>query len=45
MKKYEYEIVNNYIESPLIKDYMPNSALGNLVTNVMANSIKRQGNL
>jgi 2',3'-cyclic-nucleotide 2'-phosphodiesterase (5'-nucleotidase family) len=45
MKIYEYEIVNNYISIPLNKDYLSDSALGNLVTNVMANSIKRQNNL
>lgn len=45
MKVYEYEIAKNFIEYPLIKDYMPNSALGNLITNVMANSIKKQNNL
>jgi len=45
MKIYEYEIVKNYIDTPLVKDYLPNSDLGNLITNVVANSIKRQGNL
>ena len=44
MKQYEYEIANNYIPFPLIKDYAMNSSLGNLVTNVIANSIKRQSN-
>ena len=45
MKIYEYEIVSNFISVPLKKDLLPDSALGNLITNVMANSIKRQNNL
>lgn len=45
MKVYEYEIVKNYIELPLVKDYMPNSALGGLITNVLSKSIVRQGGL
>ncbi len=45
MKIYEYEIASNFISVPLIKDYLPNSSIGNLITNCMANSIKRKGDL
>lgn len=45
MKIYEYEIVKNYISEPLIKDYLPNSAIGNLMTNVIAHSVERRGDL
>jgi len=45
MKIYEYEIVDNYIPYPLGKNYSANAAVGNLITNVLANSINRQKDL
>jgi 2',3'-cyclic-nucleotide 2'-phosphodiesterase (5'-nucleotidase family) len=45
MKPYEYEIVKNYIETPLYRDYKPNSGIGNLLTNIMAESIIRREDL
>jgi 2',3'-cyclic-nucleotide 2'-phosphodiesterase (5'-nucleotidase family) len=45
MKIYEYEIVSNYIPFPINKNYSANAPIGNLITNVVANSIKRQNNL
>lgn len=45
MKIYEYEIAKNYVSTPMMKDYLSNSAIGNLITNVMAKSIQSRGDL
>lgn len=42
MKQYEFEIASNFIPYPITKDYLADSALGNLVTNIMGNAIKRR---
>ena len=37
--------MNNYIPTPLVKDYAANSSLGNLITNVMAKGINEESSV